>query len=173
MNKYFKNVNSVLRQDLDFVERFNEELKKDYPQINTCWYNFLDFLKDNNSFNKVYMEGMVGREVGCQLDQSGSGMSDCINYLSDSGAVFEKTESELLLNLTWKVRRNKLLFNQSNKLREAYLGHRIDSTLEFNDQALLLYGAKHKKGITNLLSYHQIPFEVHENINWPSEYLFN
>lgn len=168
-------VHPALRQDQEFIEGLRTELKRDYPQINECWYQFLDFLKEENKqgrrFNKVYLESQTERKQNCNLIKTGTGMTDCIDYMLSTGAVFEQAESEFINNLTWKFRNNKLLSGQLNKLREAYLGHRIDSTLEHSDRALLLYGVSHGKNIANLLSYYQIQFEVHKDLSWPEVYL--
>jgi len=143
-----------------------DEIKKTIPdsmeKINEYWYDFLDYLKSQEKFDRIYFDSWIYDNMVPRIaEDHGGGMKDCLDFLIDSGAKFEKTESEYILVYGDKF--NEIVYNLSRKLqpvsniipiytfttalqsraREIYTTRRIGKTLKVDERGLLLYGLRH------------------------------
>ncbi len=139
------------------TSRVLEAIPASMKVINSHWREFIEYLKGIRSFDKVYMESLC--ESHAPYTEDNGLMIECIRYLTDSGAKFEKTESHFLARRNISVRPKWLYYLSEktldsplrNKAREMYALKRIRKTLNNGERGLFMFGAGHTGGI-NMLS---------------------
>jgi len=162
-------------------ETVKEAIPETIDRINLVWYDFLKYLTNQENFTRVYFESWTyDNEVPC-TDETGSGMFDCLDFLKNSGAKFEKTENESLLRYAHNLDKfylnltNKLgsfskvvspFYNMTNELgsrtREIYTASRIDKTLKEGERGLLLFGLDHVNWFPTFLEILDLKLEVYK-----------
>ena len=140
----------------------NADLPKGMDEINESQHEFIEYLKGQEPFNRVYWEGnlLTGSSPAFELDESGE--KACLDYLIESKATFEKSESLVLFFFAGLIaRRIPKLWNWAMNKREEYVSKRIDTSLQDGERGLLLYGTAHLETLNPKLSSLDLKLEVY------------
>ena len=149
--------------------------------IDVEWHKLIDYLQKKEPFDRVYLEGSIETKDPISYPQQTSGMYDCLNYLAETKARFEKTNSDFTNNLGEKIHayESKVLeitkgkpfisgffINPPNNfidwLREIEAVSSIDKSLKEGEKGILLFGAGHLEGITTELKNFKGTYDLFE-----------
>lgn len=132
--------------------------------INQDWRQFFGYLKNQEPFNRVYFESYYLDNAELKPKPGGIA-TDCLRYLFEYGASFEKTESVILHKLMNKVdissRIHRLFDDFIQYGREFYATYRINRTLKPGERGILFYGGDHTQGFVTKLSKLDLILEVY------------
>jgi len=141
----------------DFLQHLQREKIRSLKIHNRMWQDFVDYLKGQEPFDRVYAAGNLHN----YWSGEGSGINSCLGFLEERGDMFEDAENETLLALGDLVRKVPTFFKWVNHFRENGATKRIDETLKEDERGLLLYGIDHERTLVQKLGKLDLQLEVY------------
>jgi hypothetical protein len=131
-----------------------------FDALEGFWNDFSNYLKTQEPFNHLYLE-TTGQIIQPDIKQ-GSAMQNCIDYIVESGAKLEQTESDFWNHMASYTGRIKGLRKFTNRKREKSVVSNITRTLKGDDRGILLFGGGHMKRLVSRLLNTELELEVYE-----------
>ena len=158
---------SSLLEDEKFVNILNNNQLKSLRDVaaftlntfNKVWQEFFDFLKEQSSFDRLYLESYCNKSDSLDIGKD-SVMQQCIDYVVESGANLEITESYFYNEGVSIFGSPQWLYNFFNQGREKSVIKNIRSSLKEGERGLLLFGYRHKDNLIQYLKKENLHLEV-------------